>query len=80
MIVDVAPEACLLRHPPNDVSVLVAIPTLRNLRALQHVHQRDQFLHRQFAVGPNHDRDVRIRLLQRRQSRAQRLRVHRLHC
>ena len=53
------PEAQILRHrlfalgPRRD-------PDLHDSRALQGVHQGHEFLHRQFAVRPNHDGHFRI--------------------
>jgi hypothetical protein len=45
---------------------------LGNLCLLQCVHQPNQFLHRQFAIGPNHDGHIRIGLLQLGQLRGER--------
>src|SRR5882724_7175535 len=49
---------------------------LGDLGALQRVHQRNQLLDRQVAIGPDHDRDLRVGPLQFRQTRHQLGRGH----
>ena len=51
---------------------------LGDSRALQCVHHSDQFLHRQIAIGSNHNGYIRIRLFQLHQLRRQSFQVHHL--
>jgi len=73
---DVSPKAGILGHLFRFG--FCGDADLRNLRASQCVHQGNQFLHGQFAIGPNHDRHIRIGLLQLNELRRERFQVHRL--
>ena len=74
---DVAPKACLFRDHLFRLR-FGGDTDLRDVRALQRIHQRDQFLHRQFAVGPDHHSNIRIGPLQLDQLRSQRVRIDNL--